>query len=82
LPVDAFSTWRHGHPVIAIAKKNERMTKKAFYLLHELGHIKYHPEGSFVMTKYYDRDDPREKEADFYARDNMASLDAELYSLL
>jgi HTH-type transcriptional regulator/antitoxin HigA len=72
VPVDAYSTFANGHPVVTVTYRYNDMDKLAFDLLHELFHIEHHlsdehkafisVEGTLYST------DPREKEANDFAR--------------
>ncbi len=75
VPVDAYSTFTNGHPVITVTYRYNDMDKLAFDILHELCHIDKHlTEGnqSFISiegTIY--SNDPREKEANEFAKEHL-----------
>ena len=71
-PIDAYSTFAEGMPVITVTYRYNDMDKLAFDILHELCHIDRHfseGEKAFISiegTEY--SNDPREKEANEFAR--------------
>lgn len=75
VPVDAYSTFTNGHPVVTVTYRYNDMDKLAFDVLHELCHIENHlsdehkafisVEGTLYST------DPREKEANEFARQHL-----------
>ena len=75
VPVDAFSTYMNGHPIVTVTYRYNDMDKLIFDVLHELCHIEKHLtdgsrafialEGSLYST------DPREKEANEFARQHL-----------
>lgn len=79
VPVDAYSTIFEGHPSITVTYRYDDMDKLAFEVLHELCHIEMHLgdrqkafisiEGTIYST------DPREKEANVFARQHLISDD-------
>lgn len=73
-PVDAFCTMREGHPFITVTYRYNDIDKLAFDVLHELCHIERHLNGqeSFVSIDGVDySSDPREKEANEFARNAL-----------
>lgn len=79
VPVDAFSTFKDGHPAVTVTYRYNDMDKLAFDVLHELYHIEHHLsdeqkafisiEGTLYST------DPREKDANEFARQLLISDD-------
>lgn len=75
VPVDAYSTFVDGHPAVTVTYRYNDMDKLAFDVLHELCHIEKHLsdeqkafisiEGTLYST------DPREKEANEFARQQL-----------
>ncbi|MBP5457378.1 MAG: HigA family addiction module antidote protein [Paludibacteraceae bacterium] len=75
VPVDAYSTIVDGHPAVTVTYRYNDMDKLAFDVLHELCHIEKHLseeqkafisiEGTLYST------DPREKEANEFARQHL-----------
>lgn len=75
VPVDAYSTIIDGHPAVTVTYRYNDMDKLAFDVLHELCHIEEHLsdeqkafisiEGTLYST------DPREKEANEFARQHL-----------
>ena len=75
VPVDAYCSFINGHPVITVTYRYNDMDKLAFDVLHELCHIEKHlsdenqafiaMEGTLYST------DPREKEANEFARQHL-----------
>lgn len=76
-PIDAFSTIIDGYPYITVTYRYNDMDKLAFDLLHELFHIDKHlPSGGaafIAMEGCAYATDPREKEANAFARDMLIS---------
>lgn len=78
-PVDAFSTLFHGTPVITVTYRYDDLDKLVFDVLHELCHIDRHisaDQNAFISVEgaEYSKD-PREKEANAFARDMLISED-------
>ena len=74
-PVDAYSTLVGGCPVITVTYRYNDMDKLAFDVLHELCHIERHlseDNQAFISTEgtLYSKD-PREKEANDFARQQL-----------
>ena len=74
-PVDAYSTMVDGSPVITVTYRYNDMDKLAFDVLHELCHIERHlseDNQAFISTEetLYSKD-PREKEANAFARQQL-----------
>lgn len=75
VPVDAYSTYMNGHPIVTVTYRYNDMDKLVFDILHELCHIEKHLsddhkafialEGTLYST------DPREKEANEFARQTL-----------
>ncbi len=75
VPVDAYSTFVDGHPVITVTYRYNDMDKLAFDILHELCHIENHlsdGKKAFISVEgtLYSKD-PREKEANEFARKHL-----------
>lgn len=74
-PVDAFCTMRDGHPFVTVTYRYNDIDKLAFDVLHELCHIEMHlgnGQESFVSIDGVDySSDPREKEANEFARNTL-----------
>jgi HTH-type transcriptional regulator/antitoxin HigA len=75
VPVDAYSTIVDGHPAVTVTYRYNDMDKLAFDVLHELCHIEKHLSNehkafiSIEGTLY--SNDPREKEANDFARQRL-----------
>ena len=76
VPVDAYSTLSDdGHPSVTVTYRYNDLDKLAFDVLHELCHIEYHlseNQKAFISiegTLY--SNDPREKEANEFARQHL-----------
>lgn len=70
-PVDAYSVMIAGKPAIIVTHRHNNMQKLIFDVLHEIGHITRHMNetcNDFINTDY-SQDNPRESEANAYARD-------------
>lgn len=71
-PIDAYSTFTEGMPVITVTYRYNDMDKLAFDILHELCHIDRHfseENRAFISIEGIDySNDPREKEANAFAR--------------
>ena len=75
VPVDAYSTIVDGHPAVTVTYRYNDMDKLAFDVLHELCHIEKHLSGeqkAFISIEgaLYSTD-PREKEANEFARQQL-----------
>lgn len=74
-PVDAFCTMSDGHPFVTVTYRYNDIDKLAFDVLHELCHIDRHlvsGQESFVSLDGGDySNDPREKEANEFARNTL-----------
>ncbi len=78
-PIDAFSTKKNNHATITVTYRYNDMDKLAFDILHELYHIEHHLEddqiGFISMEGVEYSNDPREKEANDFARQSLISDD-------
>ncbi len=76
-PIDAFSSKKNNHATITVTYRYNDMDKLAFDILHELCHIEYHLEdgqSSFISMEGVEySNDPREKEANDFARQSLIS---------
>lgn len=75
-PVDAYSTFKDGHPVITVTYRYNDLDKLVFDVLHELCHIDKHLSGedekAFISVEGIDyTKDQREVEANSFARDTL-----------
>lgn len=74
-PIDAFCTMREEHPFVTVTYRYNDIDKLAFDVLHELCHIERHlgdGQESFVSIDGVDySSDPREKEANEFARNAL-----------
>lgn len=75
-PVDAYSTFKDGHPVITVTYRYNNLDKLVFDVLHELCHIDRHLSGedekAFISVEGIDyTKDQREVEANEFARDTL-----------
>lgn len=75
VPVDAYSTFVGNHPVITVTYRYNDIDKLAFDVLHELCHIENHfteEHKAFISIEgaLYSKD-PREKEANDFARRHL-----------
>lgn len=74
-PVNAFCTMRDGHPFVTVTYRYNDIDKLAFDVLHELCHIDRHlgnGQEAFVSLDGADYSgDPREKEANEFARETL-----------
>jgi HTH-type transcriptional regulator/antitoxin HigA len=75
VPVDAYSTYVDGHPVVTVTYRYNDIDKLAFDVLHELCHIENHLSGEYkafisIEGTLYSKD-PREKEANDFARQHL-----------
>lgn len=75
VPVDAYSTWVNEHPVVTVTYRYDDIDKLAFDVLHELCHIERHlsnEQRAFIsMDGTLYSTDPREKEANDFARNQL-----------
>lgn len=74
-PIDAYSTFAENHPVITVTYRYNDIDKLAFDLLHELCHIEHHlseNHKAFISMEgtLYSKD-PREKEANDFAKQHL-----------
>lgn len=71
-PIDAYSTFSRGMPIITVTYRYNDMDKLAFDILHELCHIDRHfsdENKAFISIEGVEySNDPREKEANEFAR--------------
>lgn len=78
-PIDAYSTIADGHPAITVTYRYNDMDKLAFDILHELCHIDRHlsdTQKAFIaMDGLEYSKDPREKEANEFARNALIPED-------
>lgn len=75
VPVDAYSSYIDGHPVVTVTYRYDDIDKLAFDVLHELCHIEKHLSEEYkafisIEGTLYSKD-PREKEANDFARQHL-----------
>jgi HTH-type transcriptional regulator/antitoxin HigA len=74
-PVDAYSSFIGGHPVISVTYRYNDMDKLVFDILHELCHIERHlvaGEMDFISVDSMEySSDPKEREANEFAQDAL-----------
>lgn len=74
-PIDAVSINMDDYPAIVTTHRYNDMSKLVFNVLHELGHIHKHMNGTdsiFISSdQTYSTDDPKEKEANKFAEDML-----------
>lgn len=74
-PIDAYSTYYNGHPVITVTYRYNDMDKLAFDVIHELYHIENHlseEQRAFISVEGVEYStDIREKEANDFARQSL-----------
>lgn len=76
-PVDAYSCWQKGHPVIAVTHRHNDSDRLAFDILHEMGHILLHEPRERVSgdVTHSDADEAMEREANRFAEDALIPCD-------
>ena len=74
-PIDAYSTFSNGHPIITVTYRYNDMDKLAFDIIHELYHIEHHlsdEHKAFIAIEGVEYStDIREKEANDFARQSL-----------
>lgn len=76
-PVDAYSVMQENWPAIVVTHRHNNMQKLIFDVLHEIGHIVKHMQGTNVefLNVEYSQNNPQEKEANVYAQNMLISPD-------
>lgn len=77
-PIDGYSAWYRGTPMIAVALRHKDMDRFAFDVLHELAHLKLHlsPNAdthAYISITDYGSTNKEEQEANRYAEQALIS---------